>query len=685
MESLLWGLRAHDGFDLAWPILLSLAICFTFTQTDFILLLVTWFARVTLHGADTFRRAEPGQRPSGVVIIPSLLRNQSDLNAITTTIESCATNEYSSELLIIASVDGRTDQPRLYAQLLAWVARQSYPANVHVYACGTETRLGKMMAVEAGVTFLKALVACGRHAAIPEIYFSVDGDGTLGPHALERLAARLSKPHPITRKPRRVVAGKICIRPDLIWSGWRAFFTVKGQLNIQVAREFLVSNVSRHNWKWTPHVGIPGALYCTWSDLLVQGPQYMGFMQSIRFVDWLKWWVGFAPPKCSESTEPPLPEALTGASDDTCIAFLASIARWKDGRLFFDAPRTPLHAFGRLIVAFFFERSHDYEPEARVYTYSPSTLKGLWTQRVRWNASRFECAGRFWRSFWFHWDIGFPVVTHLLLVLRTVVEVATYYVLLPYVCFKSDSALLPYFIGYAGQTMAYGLYTAMALVLEREYRKFWRVIFALPLAGIHLIGINFCGCIYGVTRDLLLFGNVTNFAPEWTLTKSRCQRVALLFRARRFMALCVRAVLYGDVPFGTFWLGWRETLWTPGGFEGWTTGKKPRRIVPRPRLAFRRRPHFAFLCRPISMPAPAEGAFLSGVGSAAALVPMAVRHSLRPSLRPSVRPSFRPSFRPSLRPSFRPSFRPSPPDSATESMRPRMRLLDTKSSLPPTR
>jgi len=63
------------------------------------------------------------------------------------------------------------------------------------------------------------------------------------------------------------------------------------------------------------------------------------------------------------------------------------------------------------------------------------------------------------------------------------------------------------------------------------------------------------------------------------LMKGRCERIALMFRARRFLALSLRSLLRGDVPLGTFWLGWTETPWTPSGFEGWTTGKKARSIV----------------------------------------------------------------------------------------------------------
>lgn len=586
MDGILWSLRTLDSFAFAWPILLNLAICLGFAQIDFVLLGFATLARGALGSAGPFRpaKAGSGERPTGLVVIPSLLRGEDDFEAITTTVESCARNEYPEQLVIVASVDGRTEHPHLYAKLLAWVEDRAatWPENVQVYVAGTETRLGKMMAVEAGLDHMRELVASGHpsHARFPDLYFSIDGDGTLGAHALERLAARLTRPHPITGNPRRVVSGKICIRPDLVWRGWRKLLTVEGQIYAQVAREFIVSNVARHNWKLTPKIGIPGALYCTWSDLITQAPRYMGFMQSLRFSQWLGWWIGRPPPKFSESDAKALPEALTGASDDTCIAFLASIGSWKNGRLDFDAPPTPLHALARLLRGYFFERSHDYEPEARVYTFTPVTMKGLWIQRVRWNSSRFECAGRFWRAFWFHWEIGLPVGSHLWLVLQTVLEMTTYYVLLPYLCFGNANAALAYLVGYSAQALAFALYTLLALGLEKERKDYWAVLLVVPLAPLHSIVINFFGCVYGVSRDLLFFGNATKFAPEWTLMRGGCERVALGFRVRRFLALAVRSVLVNDVPFGSFWFGWKETPWTPSGFEGWTTGKAPRAIVP---------------------------------------------------------------------------------------------------------
>ena len=584
MEAIGWALQARDPFLIAWPLMLSLVIGFVVAQSDFVALLLASACRVTFFGRpDGFERGRANERPSGLVIIPGLLRNDEDLQAITVTVESCANNGYPAELVIVASVDGRTEAPELYRELLRVVAEGTYPSNVHVYVGGTETRLGKMMAVEAGVELMRQLVEREEHA-FPDVYFSIDGDGTLGPDALERLAVRLTTRHPLTGRLRRVVSGKICIRPDLFWRGWRdlivRFFTVEGQIYMQVAREFLMSNVARYNWKPMPQIGLPGALYCTWSEVIREAPRFMGFMTTLRVRDWLAWWVGCAPPSFSTSGVAPRPEALTGASDDTCIAFLGSMATWKNGKLTFEPPRTPLHALGRLVCSYVFERSHDYEPEARVYTYTPSTLKGLWKQRVRWNSSRFECAGRFWRAFAFYWEVGFPTMTHLWFIMKQIFALTFYYVILPYCILGNSNSAVAYIVGYVAQTIAYTGYTLLSLALERERKRFWPVLFCLPLASLYLVAINFFGCVYGVVKDVFLFGNETNFAPEWTLMKGRTERIAILFRVRRFIALSIRSLVFADVPLGWFWLGWSETPWTPSGYEGWTTGKRPRSIFP---------------------------------------------------------------------------------------------------------
>ena len=219
MESLLWSLKTRDSFLLAWPVLTGLFLLLVFTQGDFVLLLIAHMVRL-LTGRTERNRAVSGEFPSGLVIIPSLLRNQEDFDAITMTVDACATNRYPGELIIIASVDGRTDNPALYRDLRQWAEDRHYPNNASIYISSTPSRLGKMMAVHAGVHFMEALVEKGLHGEFPKLYFSIDGDGTLGEKALQRLAERIMTPHRTTGNLRRVVSGKVCIRPDVFWKGF---------------------------------------------------------------------------------------------------------------------------------------------------------------------------------------------------------------------------------------------------------------------------------------------------------------------------------------------------------------------------------------------------------------------------------------------------------------------------------
>jgi hypothetical protein len=67
--------------------------------------------------------------------------------------------------------------------------------------------------------------------------------------------------------------------------------------------------------------------------------------------------------------------------------------------------------------------------------------------------------------------------------------------------------------------------------------------------------------------------------------------MALAYRARRAFLLACRAVVFGDVPWGKFWLGWEQTRWTPSGFDGWTTGVRPPPVYwPARRRASSKRP-----------------------------------------------------------------------------------------------
>ncbi len=514
--------------------------------------------------------------PSGLLIIPSLLRQEDEIEAIKATIENVTQNDYPGELTIIASIDGYLEAEPLYRGLERWIAekQKDLAPGVWLYLTGRELRGGKPMAIEQGVQYMHELVAGGVHAEFPKIYFSTDADADLGPRALEHIARRLCMRNPITGSPGRAVAGNLYVRGNAYWKGLRNFFTVEGQVSLQVAREYLVTNVARHNKRPFPLSGTTGVLYCIWSDIFLSGPKYMGFMRTLAITDWLKWWIGFAPPKFSLSNAEPIPELMAGDTDDTVSAFLAIIARWENGRFTLDAPRTPLHAVYYALRSFFVDRALRYEPEARVYTSSPTTLKTLWKQRVRWNTARIEVAGRFSRSFWYHWDLGACAVGVVALMMKYVFFGAYYYVQVPFAMMQG-STLNRIGLAIALQLSVYVLWTTMALAMNGELRKNWRLLLAIPLAPLYTLVFSFWTTFTGVIHDVFLFGNITKFAPESTLIKGRSVRVAFLSRVRRFMVLLVRSAIFGDVPVGLFWLGWNETRWTPSGFHGWTTGKKP--------------------------------------------------------------------------------------------------------------
>src|SRR5262249_2869006 len=141
--------------------------------------------------------------------------------------------------------------------------------NTWLYVTGTRGRRSKPMAIEHAVEFVKGLVARGEHRTFPAVYVSTDADADLGPRSLEHIIYRLQRRNIFTGAPARAVAGALHVRGDDYWRGWWQFFTIKGQLNLQVAREYYVSNIGRYNIRWLPVTGVPGAFYCTWSAIFL--------------------------------------------------------------------------------------------------------------------------------------------------------------------------------------------------------------------------------------------------------------------------------------------------------------------------------------------------------------------------------------------------------------------------------
>ncbi|WP_437747563.1 glycosyltransferase family 2 protein [Sorangium sp. So ce1504] len=571
MESLLWSLHAWDGLLLSAPLVHCLFLFSIFAWDHFYLLPRHMW---TLAFGRMDRCEQQDTLPSAVLVIPSLLRKWDELASMLCTVESALMNSYPSELFIVISIDGYDDAPELYAELRSWAESRERRPGIWLYVTGTPGRRGKPMAIEHGVKFLRERVSKGYHPRFPEVYISTDADADLGPDALRKLVQRLVRRHPLTGWPARAVAGNFYLRGNRFWQGWRHFFTVEGQLTIQIAREYMIANVARHNLRPIPLCGVPGVFYCTWYDIFAAAPKFLAYIRTLRLRHWVLWWLGFPLPSFSASTVPEIPELIAGDTDDTVMAFMAILATFKNGRFHFEPPRTPLHALWAMLRALWIDRALKYEPEARVYTSSPTTIKSLFRQRRRWNTARIEVTGRFWRALPFYWTLGLPAIVILFLRFRYWFLTGLFYLYLP-ASFFNPSGLTIFVIGLCTcQIVLNSLLIAFALVINGDLR-YWRLLLAIPFSPLHAFVFAFVSSFVGAVHDVLLFGNVTGFAPEATLIRGGSSRIALLFRVRRALQLSLRAILRGDVPFGAFWFGWRETPWTPNGYEGWTTGKKP--------------------------------------------------------------------------------------------------------------
>ena len=108
------------------------------------------------------------------------------------------------------------------------------------------------------------------------------------------------------------------------------------------------------------------------------------------------------------------------------------------------------------------------------------------------------------------------------------------------------SLIVGMLLGYLCNIASYAMLTFLALVMNDEL-KYWRLALALPLSPIYIFFFNWIPGAIGATCDVLLFGNVTGFAPESTLILGGSKRIALGARLTRALSLMVRSVVYGDV------------------------------------------------------------------------------------------------------------------------------------------
>lgn len=578
MEQLLWHLRVLSGFELASPYLLPFVVGFVLYQCHYAVVLCQCLVRLMRHGTSA-PPVRPGRRPPAVLVMPTLLRSRDELSGLMKAIESAATNGYPGELTIIAAIDDGVSKPALYAELEIWAKQFPVAPDVRILVTCTKVRTGKAVAIDNGVQYLRAKIAEGLLHAFPTLFFNMDADSQLGPEALVRLADRLTKPYPWSRQFPNIVTSNVCIARSEYWRGWRAFFTVRGQLSIHVAAEFILSMLGKHNYKLHLVPGASGALYCTWSELHLMAPRWAAFMQTLRLRDVARWWLGEAPPSFADSKAGELPEAQTGPGDDTWVTWLGYCARWEAGKLTLELPRTPLHALFYGIRGYFL-RALQYEPYARVETKTPTTIRALFKQRVRWNTSRVELSQRWSPVLPFHWTLLFPtVVSTILIVYFNTVE-AISMIMLPFA--NTDGFLVGFACAFVIYSTLRFVATAFGVLLDGGFRAHGHKLLGLVLSVPYHFVFNKMTTFWGYVQDVLLFGVNTGFSPEQTHIKSRLPRIAIAYRVRRALALCVRSLVHGDVPLGWFWLGWHETSWTPSGFEGWTSGKrrvlKPRAV-----------------------------------------------------------------------------------------------------------
>jgi hypothetical protein len=262
---------------------------------------------------------------------------------------------------------------------------------------------------------------------------------------------------------------------------------------------------------------------------------------------------------------------MTGPGDDTWVTWLAYVARWENGALTVELPRTPAHALYYMIRGYFF-RGLQYESHAVVETKTPTSIKALFKQRVRWNTSRVELSQRWSKAVPFHWTLLFPTVVSTFIIVYFNAMEAVSLLFLPFVSTKG------FFVGFCCAFVLYSFMrivaTAFGIWLDGGFKKHGHKLLGLALSVPYHFVFNKMTTFWGYTQDVFLFGVNTGFSPEQTHIKGKAPRFAFAYRIRRALYLAVRSVIHNDVPLGWFWFGWHETAYTPSGFEGWTSGKR---------------------------------------------------------------------------------------------------------------
>ena len=574
MEKLAWYVTSIRSFADVTPFARALLACVVLYQADVVLLVALWLLRKA-GVLPTDIKLEPENAKSAIVVLPTLLRKQAELDGLIAAMRSIATNGYLGPLFVVACIDGTDEAPNLHRALVHWAEKEPVPKGVRLYVAGTQDRRGKAVAMDTGVEHIQSLVGKGKIDRFPELFFNMDADSVLGPGALERMVYRLTRRRWLGGHPHNIVTSNVIVPLEQCYDGWRSIFRPEHWIALSVAREYLGAiTAGKGPFKLLPSAEVSGALYCTWSEIYLAAPYYARFMQTLKLRDWLGWWIGSPPPRFSQFRGRPLPEALTGPGDDTWMGWFASSASWKNGRPHFDFPRTPLHAFGRFF-ALYVSRPVAFDPLAKVFSKTPTTAKALFKQRLRWNSSRVQDLLRHGLSLIYHWSVGIPLLVDTTIVFTTITMFAAAPVAILCGVRAPPPSMAFAVLAFAGYYVSRLIATVVALLISDSPPSEWVKLFALPAAVPYHVIFNTITLVIGYYRDAFGFGEPTTFAPEATLLRSNLTRVAIAYRLRRALLLAARSVRFGDVPFGGFWFGWKRTPFTPSGFDGWGTGKAP--------------------------------------------------------------------------------------------------------------
>lgn len=580
-DKLVWFFANADAHQVVAPLVVPFAIAFGLYQSHYPwVLLRALFHRVFGDGFVPFRA---GEAPPLGMTMPTLLRNRDDLDGLVASIRSASQSGYPGRLTLMVVIDGLDVEPTLVAELRAFVAGLTLPADMIVKVVGSPQRVGKAMAADLGVLELERLAAAGEIPEMPAIYFNMDADCELGPHALDRMVRALMRPSRLTGKPAMIVTSHVAIREEEYFKGWRQLLTPKGLIAVTVAREYLVAiGLGRTNaMRVLPQNGASGALYCTWMEIVQSAPSWGRFLNDLRLRDWLLWWLGAPPPSFDRRRIEPLPQAMTGMGEDTWMSWLACAARWEGDRVTVALPRTPGHALWYALVAFF-ARPFRYDPLAKIYTSTPTSMRALFNQRVRWNVSRIWTVQCWGVGLLYHLQIGVFAIIDVVIATAFQAVVVVALVLAPFAGPVPAMAPALFVLVELAYFVERVIGTTIAMIADPDEKGQWKKLLGLPLAGIFHIGFNVVTTVYGAGQQIFGHGYNDRFAPESTLIEGGTSRIALGFRIRRFYALAWRSVTKGDVPLGWFWLGWHETKWTPNGYQGWSTGQVPGPLLPEP-------------------------------------------------------------------------------------------------------